>query len=138
VLLAVKSCRDGNAGDWREAFTRVGDQQARAAARLESEGVHVRAGHARLGAACAYRSALHYTDPFGQSYNRVVSDMEDCFQAGARLLRIPLRAVEVPFEGSSLSGYFLRQDDTRRPLLLMVGGGDTYREDLISFAGFPG
>src|SRR5262249_15300671 len=37
-----------------------------------------------------------------------------------------------------VSGYYLEHDDKPRPLVVMVGGGDTFREDLFYFAGYPG
>ena len=49
-----------------------------------------------------------------------------------------MRPIEVPFEQTTLPGYYLEQDDQLRPLVMMVGGGDTFREDLFYFAGYPG
>ncbi len=57
---------------------------------------------------------------------------------GTALLDVPLRAIEVPFEGGTLPGYYLEQDPPPRPTVLMIGGGDTFREDLFYFAGYPG
>jgi alpha-beta hydrolase superfamily lysophospholipase len=37
-----------------------------------------------------------------------------------------------------LPGYYLEHDRKRRPTVLMIGGGDTFREDLFYFAGYPG
>ena len=51
---------------------------------------------------------------------------------------VPMRPVEVPFEQTTLPGYYLEQDDQLRPLVMMVGGGDTFCEDLFYFAGYPG
>jgi alpha-beta hydrolase superfamily lysophospholipase len=64
--------------------------------------------------------------------------METLFQEGIQLLKVPMRPVEVPYAGKSLAGYYLEHDDQERPLVLMIGGGDTFREDLFYFAGYPG
>jgi hypothetical protein len=37
-----------------------------------------------------------------------------------------------------MPGYLLKHDATPRPVIVMVGGSDTYREDLFYyFAGYP-
>lgn len=44
-------------------------------------------------------------------------------------------AIEVPFESGTLPGYFLEIDGEPRPTVLVVGGGDTFREDLYYYPG---
>ena len=96
------------------------------------------AGHSFLAAAYACRAGLQYTDPTEASFQERVSEMEEAFGRGTALLGVPLRAIEVPFEGASLPGYYLEQGPPVRPTVLMIGGGDTFREDLYYIAGYPG
>lgn len=49
-----------------------------------------------------------------------------------------MRPIEVPFENTTLPGYYLELDHSPRPVVMMVGGGDTFREDLFYFADYPG
>jgi len=65
-------------------------------------------------------------------------DMETNFQQGIACLGAPMKAVEIPFEGTSLPGYYLEHDAQPRPVVLMIGGGDSFREDLFYVAGYPG
>ena len=44
-----------------------------------------------------------------------------------------MRSIEVPFDGQTLPGYHLKIDDAARPTVVMIGGGDSYREDLFAF-----
>jgi len=134
IFYAVKDIRDGNASDWRKGFVAMAVAQLRCV----PEDNPVLAGEAYLSAAYAYRAALQYTSPRVPEFATWVQAMETAFQKGVTLLNVPIRAIEVPFEGKLLAGYYLEHDATPRPLLLMVGASDTFREDLFPFAGYPG
>jgi pimeloyl-ACP methyl ester carboxylesterase len=64
--------------------------------------------------------------------------MESEFDRATVLAGVPIRAIEVAFEDGSLPGYFLEIDDRLRPMLMVVGGGGTFREDLYYYGGLPG
>jgi dipeptidyl aminopeptidase/acylaminoacyl peptidase len=51
-----------------------------------------------------------------------------------------LPAGRIPFDGSYLSGYFyqVNEQTVPRPTVIVVGGGDTYAEDLHFWAGAAG
>jgi len=138
AFLAVTGCRDGSPSDWRRGFLRQARWLTDTARTSAAAGELMLAGQAALGSATAFRAALQYVDPSAADFTALVEEMEGQFQAGARFLGIPVRPIEVPFEGKTLAGYLLQHDARRRPLLVMVGGGDSYREDLFAFAGYPG
>lgn len=56
----------------------------------------------------------------------------ESFRAGAALLDVPPQLVEIPYEGSTLPGYFFRAatDDELRPTLILVNGYDGTAEEL--------
>jgi len=138
LFYALHDVRDGDPKGWRNGLTRqAGALIGQAKALLGAE-QPLAAGQAYLGAAYAYRSALQYTSPKAAEFLDWARAMEACFQEGSRLLGVPLRAIEVPFGAKTLAGYYLEHDDQPRPVVIMVGGGDTYREDLFYFAGYPG
>ncbi|MFT8890166.1 MAG: alpha/beta fold hydrolase [Ethanoligenens sp.] len=138
VLYAVHDIKDGDPTGWREGFRRQGCFQLDAADRFARGKETLASAQEYIGAAYAFRASLQYADPTAGDFDARVKEMEDAFQMGSSLLGVPMRTIEVPFEGISLPGYFLEQDGQQRPTLLMVGGGDTYREDLFYFAGYPG
>jgi pimeloyl-ACP methyl ester carboxylesterase len=138
VFYAVHDVKDGDPKGWRDGFTRLGNAQIEQAQQWSINGQAIKAGQFFLGAAYAYRAALQYTNPFTQEFSSCDSNMEEAFQKGVEQIGIPIRPVEIPFEGTTLPGYFLEHDTTLRPTVLMVGGGDTFREDLFYFAGYPG
>lgn len=63
--------------------------------------------------------------------------MDAKFLEGCQGLGVPLHPIDAPFEGKTLPGFFLEHDATARPLIMVVGGGDTFREDLFYFGGYP-
>jgi pimeloyl-ACP methyl ester carboxylesterase len=138
VFYAVHDIRDGDPDGWRDGFWRQGDYQIERAREFLKHGQQLAAGQLHLGAAYAYRSALQYTHPSASDFNTRVQTMERAFQQGVHLIGIPMRPIEIPFEHAALPGYYLEHDEQLRPVVMMVGGGDTFREDLFYFAGYPG
>jgi alpha-beta hydrolase superfamily lysophospholipase len=54
------------------------------------------------------------------------------FQEAAALFDPPMEVLQIPFEGAMLPGYFLKPDNDTSPrkTLLVIGGGETFAEDL--------
>jgi pimeloyl-ACP methyl ester carboxylesterase len=77
-------------------------------------------------------------DPQTDQFPELVANMENALQCGAAKISIPIRPIEVPFEGIGLPGHFLDANSPLGPTLLIVGGGDTFREDLVYFGGLAG
>lgn len=139
IFAAASTIKDGDPVSWRTAFHHQADSLSVRADAFASAGNDLAAGQDYFGSAFARLAALHYQDPTDQEpWARDVKAMEDAFQGGASFLRVPVRPVRVPFEGGTLPGYYLEHDQSPRPTVLMVGGGDTFREDLFYFAGYPG
>ena len=138
IFFALKDVRDGDPVAWRNGLSRQGATLRAQARSLADVGRSVAAGQASLGAAYAFRAALQYTRPQSSDFTRWSGFMEQSFQDGCARLGVPLRAVEIPYAKSSLAGYFLEHDASSRPVVLMIGGGDTFREDLFYVAGYPG
>ena len=138
VFHAVQGIKDGDPAGWREGFWRQGHYQIERASAFVETKQRLAAGQFYLGAAYAYRAALQYTDPTTSNFNERVLEMENAFQQGIYFVGVPMRPIEVPFESTTLPGYYLEQDKSPRPVVMMVGGGDTFREDLFYFAGYPG
>lgn len=90
-----------------------------------------------LGAAYAYRAALQFTDPFSHTYRPLVGKMEQAFGRAMKCLAAPMETIAIKYQGGDLPGYYLHCA-AARPTIMMVGGGDTYREDLFYYAGYPG
>ncbi len=138
VYEAVRDIQDGDAAAWRAGFYRQGECQLQQAHALSANHQLVAAGQSYLGAAYAYRFGLQYASPTAPDFDARIEQMEQAFQTGMELLNIPLTPIEVPFENTTLPGYYLEHDRSLRPTVIMIGGGDSYREDLFYCAGYPG
>ena len=138
IFRALRDVSDGDPDGWRAGFTRQAGDLIAQANTLLAEGHVVAAGQAWLGAAYAHRAALQFTSPRSRMYAEAAHEMERAFQTGVACLGVPVRAMAVPFAATTLPGYFLEHDDSPRPVVVMIGGGDTFREDLFYFAGYPG
>jgi pimeloyl-ACP methyl ester carboxylesterase len=61
---------------------------------------------------------------------QAADDMGCCFRQAIRLFDTPAEAVEIPYEGTTLGGYFFRPAATGpRPTLVMPGGYDSFVEE---------
>ena len=138
VLFTASRIKDGDATSWRREFRMEGQHLLERAKAARAADCQSSAGQALLGACAAFRAALQYCDPSDAEFAELLDAMEQAFQSAVQDLRIPVREVEVPFEGATLPGYFLQIDERVRPTVVMVGGGDTFREDLFCFAGYAG
>jgi pimeloyl-ACP methyl ester carboxylesterase len=138
IYMAVHGIKDGDSKGWREGFRRQGDFQLEHAKVFLENKQNLAAGQNYFGATYAYRASLQYTDPADNEFKKLIQKMEESFQKGSNLIGIPMRPIEVPFEDTTLPGYFLEQDKKQRPVVIMIGGSDSFREDLFYFAGYPG
>lgn len=83
------------------------------------------------------RSALQFINPFSDEYIASVCKMEEAFARAMECLEAPIEKIAIDYQATYLPGYYLHSGN-HCPTLMMVGGGDTYREDLFYFAGYPG
>jgi alpha-beta hydrolase superfamily lysophospholipase len=116
------------------------------AAHVEAEGASaLQKGHrvstrdAYLRAYTYYRTAtlcLRVNDP---RFRATWQTMRSCYRQAARLFEPPIEPVEIPYGGSALPVYFVRAKgdggDTKRPTVIVIGGGETFCEELYFWGG---
>jgi hypothetical protein len=114
------------------------------AARVEAEGAKalekghkVSAREAYLRAYTYYRTAtlcLRVADP---RFRTTWQTMRSCYRRAAGLFEPPIEAVEIPYQGSALPAYFVRAEDDgeERPTVVVIGGGETFCEELYFWGG---
>src|ERR687886_682764 len=115
-----------------ERVTAVGDESARA-------GHAVSARDAYLRASSYYRTAYLplYGSPVDPRLVEAFDKETAVFQKAASLTVPPVEPVEIPYEGTTLPGYFCRVDDSGspRPTLVCTNGYDsTINEMYVTFA----
>lgn len=144
-LAVAAEITDGSPQSWASAF----DLLARRVEASARESLH--AGHRVSGrdhllrASTYYRTAEYYADGTSESSRRMGERSQACFAEGASLLDPPVELVQVPFDGGTLPGYFVRPSvphdrgtRQRPPTLIGVGGFDSSAEELYFHLGAPG
>jgi pimeloyl-ACP methyl ester carboxylesterase len=125
--------KESDRTSWYEAFTKTayrlrqdGDESLENARKVSARRSYLRASN-------YYRAAEFYVrddrnDP--RSLQGWQSSY-DCFAKAVKLFDPPFEAVEIPYEGTTLPGYFFSVDDSgeRRPTVVTMTGMDGYQEE---------
>lgn len=133
-LSTASRIREGDTESWYRAWIQTAERVHAIADASLARGARISAREAYLRASNYYRSAefyLHITPNDARSLP-TWEKSRSCFRQALALLEFPCEAVEIPYEGTTLPGYFYRVDAkvTRRPTLLLHGGYDSTGEEL--------
>ncbi|MFI8266280.1 alpha/beta hydrolase family protein [Streptomyces sp. NPDC085665] len=128
---------EGDYDSWYTEWMATADRVSGDAVKALAAGHRVSARDGFLRASNYYRSAEfflhgHVCDPrHDHAYDRSV----ECFRAAAALFTPVIEPVEIPYEDTTLPGYFYRVDDsgTPRPTVIMHNGFDGTAEELHFF-----
>jgi dienelactone hydrolase len=128
VLVTASRIKSGDYNSWYEEWNRTAERVAQEAADQLARGHRISARDSFLRAAtyyCASEFFLHGSprDPrITSAYQKSV----ECYTGSAKLFDPPIEPVEIPYENTTLPGYFHRVDhsDRKRPLLIIHSGFD--------------
>lgn len=130
--------KDGDGESWYREWTEMGRRVEKRAANSAGKGHHVSARESYLRAYAYYRAATAFLNPYSDPRQREgYLKAKECFLKSAGMHNPPILPLQIPFEGHSLPGYLIRpaDDGVKRKTLLMIGGGDTFVEDLYGYIG---
>ncbi len=128
---------DGDRESWYRAWLQLANRTFAAAESSAAHGHRESARCAFLRASNYYRNAyvFHLERPLPELAGDAYRRQRDAFQrATAAMLRPPER-MPIPFEDMTLPGYFCAVDETRRPLIISVGGYDSTAEESFFWNG---
>ncbi|GAA2315764.1 alpha/beta hydrolase [Nonomuraea roseoviolacea subsp. roseoviolacea] len=126
--------KDGDTAGWVREFETYGDGRRELAETWRRRGWRRSAGETLMKAYYCYRQAWQFAGR-GELFEPLIRKYETAFAEAVDLLGLPLEYLEVPFEGNSLPG--LRLDaGPDAPTLIVIGGGDTGREDMYHLIGY--
>jgi hypothetical protein len=120
-----------------DAFVALAGRLASFAAAVLAAGDSVSARSAYLRAAQYYNQALFFVlgtrtpDKEAELYRL----MQTQWATACRLFSPPIEPVEIPYEGGSMPGYFLKGGDGKRPTLIVMNGSDAQNVDTFAFGG---
>ena len=130
---------EGGRDGWYRRWTATAERVAGYADESARAGHAISASDAYVGASSYYRAAYLplYGSPVDPRLVEAFDKETEAFQKAAALMTPPVEPVEIPFEGTTLPGYFCRVDDSgrRRPTLIGTNGYDaTINELYLDFA----
>jgi len=123
------------AGEWSRwcaTWSAAAEQHAAHGAAAEAAGRRVTAGEAYLRAALCYHFGqfMFFDDPAQKQ--RAAQAKIEAYARAAPLLLPPARAIAVPFRGGTLRGYLRRPAAEPAPLVLLIPGSDSTKEEFAS------
>jgi dienelactone hydrolase len=137
AFYAASRVNEKDLESWIHEWSALGARLEEQAARALEEGHKVSARETYLRAYTYYRTAtlcLRVNDP---RFHATWQTMRSCFRRAAELFDPPIEPVEIPYEGSALPAYFVRARaaEERRPTVVVIGGGETFCEELYFWGG---
>ena len=136
VLATAQQIREGDFESWHVAWQYTAARIEALAAHALHEGHRVSAGQAFLRASNYYRTAEFFLAPDDPRRMVTFEKSRTTFWQFLELSGLCVERVRIPYEGTTLLGYFYRVDDSSTPrrTLLSLGGFDSTGEELYFFA----
>lgn len=128
TLATIERVPEDDRDTWVREWTATADRLRGDADAAEKRGHRISA-RAKLLRASTYYDHASSASPGTSSDDRFTPLWEqhrDCWDRAAALLDPPVEPIEIPYEGTTLAGYFFRPDTsgTRRPTFILNNGSD--------------
>ena len=127
--------RVGDAASWYNAWSSYADRLYDLAVKSHAAGHRVSARNAFLRASNYYRTAyiFMFALPIDPRVIEAYEKQTDSFQKAAALFEQPIEVLKIPYQNTTLPGYFIKPDasNTVRKTLLCTGGYDDTCEELF-------
>ncbi len=133
---AASGMSSGNHEDWHREWKNIAEYVERLAGQASMAGRKVTAMQAYFRAFNYFRMADFYLDRDDPREIPTYLKSVECFRRAAELSHGRVQPVEIPYEATMLTGYFVRAgaEDSRGPCLIYFGGADALCEEMY-FAG---
>ena len=139
ALATADQIRDGDFESWHTAWNRTAERTEALGVDTLQAGHRTSAAQAFLRASNYYRAAEFFLSP--EDLRRIIAFEKSRITFGRflELSGILVEQIQIPYEGTTLPGYFYRVDGSLepRPTLLSLGGFDSTGEELYFFAAAP-
>jgi len=127
--------KDGDAASWQDEWFQMAQlAEARGESSLAA-GHKVSARDQLQRAAYYYRISLLAMLPTDPRLKARAAMSRSLMKKAGTLFDPPLEYIEIPFEGTVLPGFFRKASHSGKPTktLIMIGGGETFAEDLVFY-----
>ena len=138
-LYAARNIDEKDPESWIETWAQLGARVERQAQESLNTGDRISAREGFLRASNYYRTAEYGCTPSHPRFHELWEKSVAAFRRACPLFEPPVEAVEIPFDGYTLPGYFWQPDKTGkpRPTFMAVGGNDSSGEEIFMSTG-PG
>jgi pimeloyl-ACP methyl ester carboxylesterase len=134
VLATASRIVSGDFESWYNQWNATAERVADEAAKQLARGHRISARDSFLRASTYYRASEFFLheNPSDPRITNAYQKSVQCYKASAALYDPPIEPVEIPYEHTTLPGYFHRVDNSgrKRPLLIMHSGFDGSAEEL--------
>jgi dienelactone hydrolase len=135
AFYAASQIKDGDAASWQDEWYKLALRVEARGTKSLAEGHKVSARDQLQRAAYYYRFSLLSILPDDPRLKERGLTVRRLMKKAGKLFEPALEYIEIPFEGGVLPGYFRKAAVGEGPTktLIMIGGGETYAEDLYFY-----
>lgn len=142
VVQALKGLDEKSLDAWFEAWNALGERVFALAEEQEKAGHRGSARNAFLRACTYLRTggSMLYSSPVDPRMVQSNTRQTEAFRRAAALMDTPVQIVQIPYEGTTLPGYFLKAADetgVRRATVIGLGGYDGTAEEVYFYFAAP-
>jgi pimeloyl-ACP methyl ester carboxylesterase len=138
AFITARLIPSGDSDAWYEQWTALADRIAADAERSLAGGHRVSALEGFLRATTYYRTAgvFFYRPPLDPRFRAAMERQRDAFCRASTLVDPPMESVRIPYEDTTLDGYFATPGgEGPFPTLVLVGGYDGTMEEMYFSGG---
>jgi hypothetical protein len=127
--------KDGDASSWQAEWIKTARRVEARGEQSLSGGHTVSARDQFQRASYYYRAALVSMLPDDPRFREMAAKSRELLKKAGKLFNPQLEYIEIPFEGTVLPGYFRKAAPGKTPAktLIMIGGAETFAEDLFFY-----
>jgi pimeloyl-ACP methyl ester carboxylesterase len=127
--------KDGDAASWQEQWLKTARRVEARGEQSLAKGHTVSARDQLQRASYYYRAVLFPMPPDDPQYKEIALKSRALLKKAGKLFEPQVEYIEIPFEGTVLPGYFRKAaaGETPRKTLIMIGGAETFSEDLFFY-----
>lgn len=135
-LTTAKQIQNGNFESWYDQWYKIAQRIHAIATRALKDGHTVSAQSAFLRASNYYRTSEFYLhgNPNDPRIRDAANKSRACFVQAIALMSTRVVQVKIPYEGTTLPGYFYAVDDKKRPTIIIQTGFDGTQEEKYVYA----
>jgi Esterase FrsA-like len=135
AFYTVSKIKEGDAKSWQNAWINTAQRVAARGEKSLAKGHKVSARNQFMRASYYYRAALISMLPDDPRFKENALKGRNLLKKAGKLLDPPMEYIEIPFENTVLPGFYRKaaKGKTPRKTLIMIGGGETFAEDLVFY-----